>query len=505
MGTAISTFLKRPAPPTPPRRNTIDYRDFWGKADAKRRALLESLTMDLWNDAQREDAARRPEGPRLYEVVMPTRERRWLFSPREFNAGYEAWPSMEDLFPFKIQGVNPNRGLEDSLVDIDRVELERRMHRYFEATTFTAASVAAPGLVVSRARYDPELVWKAIHKKPGYRAVQVLEYLLFPYDLRYIYYETEAKLLNERRPEYWANLADNEFLVTVPQPRRVSESRPLYCRTLADLHLQERGSVCIPREVAMGGVLPGRRANISAAAWVALSRTWGIDGSLESLAAKDGMRTLFGVCLAILHAPRFQADHKEALAEDWARLPIPKDIGLANRIAAKGQMVATLLDAQAEAEPVIVDILGEDATWRLGALSKVSGGNVAMSDLAVTYSYYGASTGKWAARPFREEEAAHPSWGQRTGDLYLNPDLRLSNVPEAVWRYELGGYPVVKKWLGYRQANRRGGKPLVAAEKDHLRLIVQRLAALVALGQQLDGLYEEAAAGAFTEEELEKL
>ena len=72
------------------------------------------------------------------------------------------------------------------------------------------------------------------------------------------------------------------------------------------------------------------------------------------------------------------------------------------------------------------------------------------------------------------------------------------NVPEDVWRYELGGYPVLKKWLGYRDARRRNNRPLSLAEKDHFRGMVQRIAALLSLRQRLNGLYEAASADSWT-------
>lgn len=73
---------------------------------------------------------------------------------------------------------------------------------------------------------------------------------------------------------------------------------------------------------------------------------------------------------------------------------------------------------------------------------------------------------------------------------------------EAVWTYQLGGYPVVKKWLGYRQANRRAGQPLTLDESKSLRQIIQRIAALLALGPHLDALYQDTAADAITAKEL---
>jgi hypothetical protein len=56
---------------------------------------------------------------------------------------------------------------------------------------------------------------------------------------------------------------------------------------------------------------------------------------------------------------------------------------------------------------------------------------------------------------------------------------------------------------GYRQADRRGGKPLTDDERRWFRQIVQRIAALLALGPSLDALYQETVADAFTAEELD--
>ena len=41
--------------------------------------------------------------------------------------------------------------------------------------------------------------------------------------------------------------------------------------------------------------------------------------------------------------------------------------------------------------------------------------------------------------------------GQTTFDVYLNARTFWRNVPAAIWRYKLGGYQVLKKWLSYRE------------------------------------------------------
>ena len=195
------------------------------------------------------------------------------------------------------------------------------------------------------------------------------------------------------------------------------------------------------------------------------------------------------------------------LLADWAHLPIPKDAGLFNRLAVTGEQVTRLLDANRDAREVIEMVLDADRARALGPLKRVDGKQVRQDDLKITVTYWGGGKGRWKPRPFMAGELPvsnyDTAWGERTGDLYLNDYAHFANVPELVWTYQLGGYPVLKKWLSYRQADRRDGKPLTDDERRWFRQVIQRIAALLALGPSLDALYHDAAANAFTAEELQ--
>src|SRR5205823_5273981 len=127
-------------------------------------------------------------------------------------------------------------------------------------------------------------------------------------------------------------------------------------------------------------------------------------------------------------------------------------------------------------------------------LKRLDEKQVRPEDLKVTVTYWGGGKGRWKPRPFMEEELPavgfQDAWGEQTGDLYLNDAACFANVPELVWTYQLGGYPVLKKWLGYRQADRRDGRPLTDDERKWFRQIIPRVAALLALGPSLNELYE---------------
>jgi len=68
--------------------------------------------------------------------------------------------------------------------------------------------------------------------------------------------------------------------------------------------------------------------------------------------------------------------------------------------------------------------------------------------------------------------------GQTTFDIYLNGNAYWRNVPAAVWRYKLGGYQVLKKWLSYRE---RGvlGRALLPDEVGYFAEVARRIAAIV--------------------------
>ena len=81
--------------------------------------------------------------------------------------------------------------------------------------------------------------------------------------------------------------------------------------------------------------------------------------------------------------------------------------------------------------------------------------------------------------------------GDGTRDVPANARARWSGVPDAVWNYHLGGYQVLKKWLSYREeAVLR--RPLTLEEVRTFTAICRRIAALLALGPELDAHYRAA-------------
>lgn len=75
-----------------------------------------------------------------------------------------------------------------------------------------------------------------------------------------------------------------------------------------------------------------------------------------------------------------------------------------------------------------------------------------------------------------------------THDVCLNDTTRWETIPAAVWDYTLGGYPVLKKWLSYRESALLG-RALTADEAAEFTRLARRIAALLALAGKLDANY----------------
>ena len=492
-GTAIVTWLKLPGATASGAGAEVRYRDFWGLARRKRASLLASLP----NGVSEGDA----DTP-VYRRISPSQENRWRLSPHSQEPGYESWPGIDELFPASFQGVNHNRGVEGTIIDSEKASLRERVRSYLGAESFDGAAAFAPGIAKSRARYDPERVWRNLRGSGGFSESKLLPFLAFPFDERWIYYEAGYKWLNEARPEFGANVPNNEFLIAVPEPRKASETRPLYATTLVNLHVHERGSVVVPRETGGDDLLADRDANLSEGAWRVFRGHFGRSGERRHDDARGLVGDLLRVTLAVLHAPAYQADHRSALSADWAHVPVPKDRTVFASLVRFGDAIARLLNAQGDAQEMVRNVLGEPAAVALAPIRKMDGSALRPDDLLVTINYWGGGKGRWVPRPFTADEEQHEAWGDRTGDLYISEEVFFANVPELVWRYQLGGYPVLKKWLGYRQSNRRDGQPLTTGERRWFRSIVQRIAAVLALGPDIDALYSSASANAFTAKEL---
>ena len=158
--------------------------------------------------------------------------------------------------------------------------------------------------------------------------------------------------------------------------------------------------------------------------------------------------------------------------------------------AARGRELAALLDPDTPVPGVTTGTL-RPAIATLAVPATVDGRNMTGDDFALTagWGHYGTGEavmpgqGRIIERAYTSDERAALSdttsvLGQTTFDIYLNGTTYWRNVPAAVWRYKLGGYQVLKKWLSYRE---RGvlGRALMPEEVLYFAEVARRIGAIL--------------------------
>ncbi|MEL7668092.1 MAG: type ISP restriction/modification enzyme [Actinomycetota bacterium] len=477
VGTAIGLLVKGAKP-----SEQVQYRDWWG---VNKRAELEAAAEEALDG---------------YESHEPIVDLGLPFKPAEVAEGYLEWPKIPELFPVSFPGVKTSR--DDFVVDIDRERLEERLHRYFDAAHSLEALAGTIGSAASTSSgFDPQAV-RAQLLDHGYDPDRVLPFLYRPLDHRWLYWEDRTRLLDRPRLGYRAQVTRTNTWIGVAQSVRRGFDPVLRTTSGASLHVIERGANMFPAHIVEEkpalGVDLGTRPNLSARATM----------YVNSMAATADQ--IQAHCLAILDSPSYSDENSTALERDWPHIPLPATASALDASAAIGFRVAALLDPL---QPFT-------GTVPLGTLSSATGTLDPATDLAVTARWGIAgkggitmpSTGKLAERPYADDErsaiAEHAATLGMTGeqavellgetcfDVYLNDNAYWRCVPANVWRYTIGGYQVIKKWLSYRERVLLG-RDLKPEEARYVTEMVRRIAALVLMQPELDANYERVKADAW--------
>lgn len=473
VGTAIATLVRTENHVA---QGNILYRDF-DEADADlRRASLQASIHAANNDAK-------------YDILTPSLPLKLTFKKGEVAPGYVGWPKLPELLPISFPGIQTSR--DEFLVSIDEEILRERISKYFDsAISDEEIGRIYPVLMNKTKRFSPIEVRTKL-KSIGADGGKFIRYAYRPFDVRWLYWEKETKLLDEKREDYEPHvIAGNQAIVAQQKPRGEWPSSQVI-QDIACLDLIDRGSSNFPRRIVdsvTGEVVPNTSASILS--WLG-SKSVTVD-------------EFFAHIVATLHAPSYAKENAGALRIDWPRIPIPNDSEILRNSAVLGEKMCGLLDVETEVAGISAGALhagvgslaiprGSDYEIRAGwgsAQTGRTGGTIIMP-----------GNGKAVIREWSENELlALAEVGQRHDltrirttdligsnavDVYLNDDFYWMAVPLKVWTYASGGYPVLKKWLSYREAEVLG-RPLNAIEIRYFASLVRRLTEVLLYGPALD-------------------
>ena len=474
---------------------TVRFRHLWGKA--KRAELLAS-------------APQPPEA--AYALVEPSVAMGLPLIPGAVANSYVAWPALPDLFPVSFPGVKTSR--DDFLVAIDRNDLEDRLKPYFDPeVSDQAMAQITPRVMESTARFDAAKVRKAIlGKGKGHGAV--VRYCYRPFDLRWLFWEPDTKLLDEKRPHYFMQIFSGNVWFSAGQRNRKEDLyQPQYTTILADHHLVESNVGMFPL------FEKSRKGEADSLGQTKPNITPGLNNYLV-LFSVDHAAVFFHV-IPILHASSYATENAGALRQDWPRIPLPdnKDQLLAS--ADLGRRLAALLDPE-QTVPTVTSGELRPELKPIAVISRVGGGLIDRNagHLALTAGWGHAGqggvtmpgSGRVVERDYLPQELeAIASGAAALGldlaqalellggsclDVYLNGEAYWRCVPAKVWTYTIGGYQVLKKWLSYRE-QKLLGRDLKPEEARYFGEVARRIAAILLLGPELDANYQAVKAHAY--------
>ena len=480
IGTAITLLSRSGAISGDTVSRSIRYRDFnQAGAEERRSALLNSL------ESVEIDSGYTEIQPQL-EIGLP-------FKPMSVGEGWQDWQSLPDLFPQSFPGVKTSR--DSFLIDLDLDRLKARIADYFNSElSHEEIARRYPSVMNSSARFNSRAVRDSLLKrdKPDEKSGFV-RHAYRPFDNRWLYWEAETKLLDEKRADYKPHvIAGNIWLIAQQKPRR-EWSSPQVIFNIGCLDLMDRGATCFPawlHDEGLGLGIDGaqHRPNLSDAAQRYLDRL-GL-----------GVDDLFHHALAALHNPTYRETNAGALRMEWPRIPLPgwpdgDSPDAADELrasAARGRELATLLDPETPVPGVTAGTLRPELA-AIAVPSTTDGRNMSGDDFALTVGWGHLGTGdavmpgqgRAIERPPTADERdvqgnAAAALGETTFVVYLNDNAHWHNIPAAVWDYKLGGYQVLKKGLSYRQ-RRVLNRPLTLEEVEHFAHTARRIAAILVL------------------------
>ncbi len=384
-----------------------------------------------------------------------------------------------------------------------------RLLRYFDpAVSHDDLRYLRADVMKDGARYRAEEIRDRLRKREFLEA-NILRYCYRPLDDRWLYWEPETTLLDRSRPEYRPHVfPGNRWLEAREKQAKTAFDRGYVTRNMGDNFgsgLSSYFPLFLNPDISTNpltgniGSVDNPKPNLSRTAKVYLD---------DRGAGSDW---LFDHVVAILRTPAFQAENGGALRQDWPRVPLPADAARLEASAALGRAVAALLDGERGVAGVTEGSLRAELRV-IGATRRLGGGGLSNEDLRLTAGWGHAGRnritmpgpGDARERDYTPLERAAiqegaealglslddalACLGASTFDVHLNETAYWANVPARVWSYTLGGYPVLKKWLSYRE-HALLGRALAPEEARHATEIARRLTALRLLGPRLDDNY----------------
>ena len=436
-GVSILLCVKEHNNPSPAK---VYYTDMYGSREEKYNTLSKTdVQTTAWNELQ-------PTSP--YYLFVP--------QATDYSAEYETGWEITDI-------------LQTSSIGIVTARDKLTIHWTAEDVRETVSDFVSLSVDEARKKYNlrkDTQDWKVhlaqadLRNNPdSVKHIAPIHYR--PFDIRWTYYTGESRGFHCRpRPENMPHLRKGNLALCVC---RVVKS-PTWQHALITDKITENVYIS-NRDSESGHVFPlylypspeelafstERSLNFKPAFLTALSEALGLPQSAPfNLPEGVSPEEVLAYIYAILYSPKYRERYYDFLKYGFPRIPLPRDIEHFRTLAALGQR---LIDCH-----LLRDISPADVAPTSTRVSAV-------------HRFEGAGDGVVAQVRYSD------------GRVWINPTQYFTDVPLAVWEYEIGAYQVCEKWLKDRR-----GAALSHAEVRQYRAILVAVAETLRVMAEIDGV-----------------
>ena len=394
----------------------VYYADVWGSRGEKYRILSETdLKKTEWNELQ-------PISPHYLFVPQATDHR------AEYETGWEIIDILEKNSAGMVTG-------RDKLT----------LHRTAEGVRETVSDFVSLSETDAREKYNlrrDSRDWKIHLAQADLRRhpdidKHICSIYYRPFDTRFTYYTGKSKGFHA----YSASMISPHLLAKdnialcvhcgIRSPiwqhalvtNRISEKSYISNRSEPTAHVFPLYLYPNPDELELATECS---LNLKPAFLEALAGTLGLSQT-GAFRTPEGIspEEILGYMYAVLYSPTYRERYYEFLKYDFPRIPLPTDIEYFRKLSELGQSLIN---------------------WHL------------LKDVQVPPRHRFEGEGDAVVSKVRYE----------SGHVWINPTQHFTDVPEAVWEYEIGAYQVCEKWL----RDRRGSTLSHAEVRQYCAILV---------------------------------
>ena len=429
-GVSVLLCVKERNNPAPAK---VYYADMWGSREEKYKTLSES---DVQNTEWRE---LHPTSP--YYLFVP--------QATERSAEYETGWTVSDIFQISSVGIVTSR---------DKMTIHRTVKNLRETVDDFVSLSEDNARVKYGLRRDTQ-DWKVHLAQADIRNHPDVEQYIKPihyrpFDTRWTYYTGQSRGFHSApRPAIMPHLLSENLALCVC---RIVKS-PVWQHALITDKITEKCYISNitsesghifplylypnPEEL---GLSTERSLNFKPAFLTALSEALALPQSAPfKLPEGVSPEEILAYIYAVLYSPTYRERYYEFLKYDFSRIPLPQDIAHFRSLAALGQR---LIDSHLLKEVAPVG-----------------------SEVPVLHRFEGEGDGVVVKARYLD------------GRVWINPTQYFTDVPVAVWEYEIGAYQVCEKWLKDRK-----GEVLRHAEVRQYRSILVAIAETLRVVEAID-------------------